>query len=137
MSYFLSHRRQEQGAGKAVSARQANHFSWVLGLNAVSINPLNISYMNFFKTLQVYAGSWNVKDSREFTSEEIESVASAEVVESQFGLSVCLVMKTGGKSYVPLDRESGKSIGDSVDLTQARLMTLGRDGDKDIYRISC
>lgn len=91
--------------------------------------------MNFFKTLQVYAGSWEVKDSRSFTEEEIGSVEKATVVESQFGNSVCLIMKTGGKSFVPLSNDSSLCLGDDVDLAKAELLTLGRDGDADIYRI--
>lgn len=91
--------------------------------------------MNFFLSLRVYAGQWNEKDVRSFTPEEIDSVEKAEVVESNFGLSVCLFMKTGGKSYVPLDRDSTKSIGDTVDLKAAQLVTLQKAGEEDIYRV--
>ena len=35
--------------------------------------------MNIFSALRVYAGKWNVKSSRAFTSDEIAAVESATV----------------------------------------------------------
>lgn len=93
--------------------------------------------MNIFSALRVYAGKWNVKESRSFTSDEIAAVQSATVVDSQYGQSVCFMMVGGGMSYIPLDQNSSKSTGDAVDLTKARLLTLSKQGEADIYRVSC
>ena len=93
--------------------------------------------MNIFSALRVYAGKWSVKESREFTSEEISAVEKATVVDSQYGQSVCFMMKSGGMTYIPLDQNSSKSTGDEVDLTQASLVTLEKQGEADIYRVSC
>ena len=63
------------------------------------------------------------------------AVDKAEVVESQYGFSVCFFMKSGGQTYVPLDQNSSLGIGSIVDLTKAQLVTLERPGEQDIYRV--
>lgn len=93
--------------------------------------------MNIFNAIKVYNGKWQVKNTRNFTQEEIDAVQSASVVDSQYGLSVCFILRSGGQSYIPLDQNSTKSVGDSIDLSKAQLLTLGREGDADIMRVSC
>ena len=93
--------------------------------------------MNIFNAIKVYAGKWQVKNTRNFTQEGIDAVQSASVVDSQYGLSVCFILRSGGQSYIPLDQNSTKSVGDSIDLSKAQLITLGREGDNDIMRVSC
>ena len=91
--------------------------------------------MNIFSALRVYAGKWNVKDLRDFTQEEINAIDTATVVDSQYGMSVCFFMKSGGQTYIPLSNDSGKSVGDTIDLKTAKLLTLGRQGESDIFRV--
>lgn len=91
--------------------------------------------MNIFSALQVYGGSWNVVASRNFDAEEIAAVRKAEVVSSQYGSSVCFFMKSGGQTYIPLSNQSSLAVGDDVDLSKAKLLTLHRDGDGDIMRV--
>jgi len=91
--------------------------------------------MNIFSALRVYAGKWSEKNSRNFSSEEVAAVKKAEVVESQYGLSVCFFMVGGGQSYIPLDQNSSAAIGEQIDLTKAQLVTLQRPGEDDIYRV--
>ena len=67
--------------------------------------------------------------------EDYELVESNEVVESQFGLSLCMTLQGGGKKYIPLSRDSNLGIGDSMDLSKAKVIVLGQEGSKDIYRI--
>lgn len=88
-----------------------------------------------FDSLTKYADNWKVVDEREFNSEEIAAVKSASVVSSQYGSSVCFLMKSGGQTYIPLSRDSQLAVGDSVNLSQAKLLTLHRDGDDDIIRV--
>lgn len=90
---------------------------------------------NVFASLTNYADNWKVVDSRAFNSEEIAAVKSASVVSSQYGSSVCFLMKSGGQTYIPLSRDSELAVGDTVDLSQAQLLTLHRDGDDDIIRV--
>lgn len=91
--------------------------------------------MNIFSSLRVYAGKWAVKASRAFSQEEIDAVDSASVVDSQYGMSVCFFMKSGGNTFIPLSNNSSAQVGDTVNLANAKLLTLGREGDNDIYRI--
>jgi len=79
--------------------------------------------------------SWIVKNYRSFTPEEIIAVDKAEVVASKYGNSVCFYMKGGGQTYVPLSEQSHLAVGDTVDLKTAKLVTLCRDGEDDIYRV--
>ena len=91
--------------------------------------------MNIFSSLRVYAGKWNLKSSRAFSPEEIAAVASATVVPSQYGNSVCFMMVGGGQTFIPLSQNSSKSVGDSIDLNQAKLLTLEKQGEADILRV--
>jgi len=91
--------------------------------------------MNIFSALRVYAGKWNEKKVESFKAEEIALVDKAEVVESQYGLSVCFFMKAGGQSYIPLDQNSSAAIGEQIDLTKAQVVTLCKQGENDIYRV--
>ena len=91
--------------------------------------------MNIFSALRVYAGKWSEKNVRDFAPEEVAAVEQAKVVESQYGFSVCFFMKAGGQTYIPLDQNSSLGIDDVVDLTKAKLVTLQRPGEDDIYRV--
>ena len=91
--------------------------------------------MNIFDGLQVYGGKWNVINERSFDAEEIAAVTKAEVVASEYGNSVCFFMRGGGQSYIPLSNQSSLGVGDSVDMTKAKILTLHRDGNDDITRI--
>ena len=90
---------------------------------------------NIFSTLRVYAGKWNLKSSRAFSPEEVAAVASAVVVASQYGNSVCFTMVGGGQTFIPLSQNSAKAVGDSIDLASAKLLTLEKAGESDIFRI--
>lgn len=91
--------------------------------------------MNIFSSLRVYAGKWNLKASRAFTAEEQAAVVSATVVPSQYGNSVCFMMVDGGQTFIPLSTTSNLGVGDSVNLSTAKLLTLGKQGEADIYRV--
>ena len=91
--------------------------------------------MNIFQTMQMYAGKWSVVGTREFTQEEKDLVARAEVVPSRYGLSVCFFMKNGQMGFVPLSNTSSLKEGEQVDLDKAKILTLSRPGDANIERI--
>ena len=78
---------------------------------------------------------WSVKETRPFSPDEIAAVKRAEVVASQYGSSVCFFMNSGGQTYIPLLNTSSLTVGDSVDLKTAKLVTLCREGEDDIYRV--
>lgn len=88
-----------------------------------------------FDSLLGYGGNWNVTASAGFTAEEQAAVKTATVVKSDYGKSVCFLMHSGVKHYIPLSTQSELTVGDSVDLSKARVLTLHRDGSDDIKRI--
>jgi len=91
--------------------------------------------VNIFNSLRIYAGKWNEKEVNAFSQEEIDSISKAEVVESQYGLSVCFYLKAGGQAYIPLDQNASASLGDTIDLSKAKVVTLSKAGEDDIYRV--
>ena len=91
--------------------------------------------VNIFDGLQVYAGKWNVKGERAFTAEEQAAVEKAEVVESQFGNSVCFHMIGGGQTFIPLSNQSKLTVGSTLDMSKAKIQTLEKAGESDINRI--
>lgn len=91
--------------------------------------------MNIFESLKWYAPKWEVKNSREFTPEEIRSVVNAVVVPSQYGNSVQFAMAGGGMTFIPLSQDSTLTVGEVVDLNRARLLTLSKRGEADIFRV--
>lgn len=90
---------------------------------------------NIFSSLRVYAGKWNLKSSRAFSPEEIAAVSSAVVVASQYGNSVCFTMVGGGQTFIPLSNSSSKTVGESINLASAKILTLRKDGEADIFRV--
>lgn len=91
--------------------------------------------MNIFASLKIYAGKWSEKEAREFSTEEIEAIAMAVVVPSQYGNSVQFIRKEGGMSFIPLDQNANAGVGEVIDLTKAKLVTLEKEGEADIYRV--
>nr|DAL05034.1 MAG TPA: hypothetical protein [Crassvirales sp.] len=90
--------------------------------------------MGFLDKLRTYAGSWSEAGREKLSKAEVAQVESAKVVEGQYGLSMCFLMKAGGKKFMPLSRDSQLEEGDSVDIKSVDIITLERDGDDDIYR---
>ena len=45
-------------------------------------------------------------------------------------------MKLGGRyTYIPLDKSSNITVGEIVDMKQAKLLTLEKEGESDIVRV--
>lgn len=78
---------------------------------------------------------WQLKSTRHFTKEELDLVDKAQVVESQYGYSCCFFMKNGTKLYVPMSKDSKSKAGDYINLNEAEIVTLSKEGEMDIQRI--
>ena len=78
---------------------------------------------------------WQFKSARHFTKEELDLVDKALVVESQYGYSCCFFMKNGTTLYVPMSKDSKSKAGDYINLNEAEIVTLSKEGEKDIQRI--
>ena len=89
--------------------------------------------MNIFSGLTV-GHPWIVRDSRYLTWDEVNSVLYAEVVSSQFGMSVCFHLNTGKSSCIPLSTNSIAYIGDIIDPVEVKVITL-YNYDIEIVRI--
>lgn len=89
---------------------------------------------NIFDSLTHY-GIWKKVAERSFNQAEIESVASASVVEGNHGLIVCFMMRAGGRTYLGLSPNSKLPIGEEIDLTKAKLITLSKPGECDIHMV--
>lgn len=92
--------------------------------------------MNIFASLRVYAGKWSIKSTRVFDAEEISAVKQAVVVPSQYGNSVMFTMIAGSVAYIPLANDASVAVGEIIDLSKAQLLTLSKDGEPDIIRVS-
>ena len=90
---------------------------------------------SIFSNLREYAGKWSVKERKAFSAEDKAEVVSATVVPSQYGSSVCFFMKSGGQKYIPLSNTSKAQVGQSINLDNAQIITLGKSGEEDIMRI--
>lgn len=91
--------------------------------------------MNLFSSLKVYGGKWSEKSSRRFSQVELALVDKAQVVESQYGSSCCFFMKNGTTMFVPMSQDAKSEVGDIIDLSSAEIVTLEKQGEKDIQRI--
>lgn len=91
--------------------------------------------MNIFNTIKNYAGKWSVSNIREFSAEEKAAIDRAEVVDSQYGNSVCFFLKNGGMAFIPLSQNSTLGVGAKVDVEKAKLLTLSKSGEDDINRV--
>lgn len=91
--------------------------------------------MSIFSGLQSYAGKWNVKSVADFTPEDKALVSRATVVNSQYGLSVCFMMKAGNIHFIPVDQNCSANAGDEVNLNSAKIVTLEKQGEDDIQRV--
>ena len=93
--------------------------------------------MGILDSLRLYRGKWEESGRSNFSTDDINAVSSAKVVASDFGHSVCFVLKNGGMKFMPVSNTSKAStaVGDAVDLTKCQVITLSREGDDDIQRI--
>lgn len=92
---------------------------------------------NIFEGKKIYATKWvEDKDAvRDFESIELEMVIRAEVVPSQYGNSVKFTMKASGEIFIPVDQRSTCVVGDTVDLTKAKITMFNKPGEEPIERI--
>lgn len=92
--------------------------------------------MGILNSLRLYRGKWEESGRSAFSAEDINEVASATVVASDFGHSVCFMLKSGGMKFMPVSNTSKPTqVGDKVNLENATVITLSREGDADIQRI--
>lgn len=90
--------------------------------------------MSIFASLKIYPDKWTVKDTVEFTAEEIAAVSSASIERGDFSYALCINFVAGGRSYIPLSPKSNLVPGDKVDIRNINIIILEKKGEKDIFR---
>lgn len=92
--------------------------------------------MGILNALRLYRGKWQVKSIEKFDANDAADVKSAVVVPSEFGLSVCMTLKSGGTKYLPVSNTSrALAQGEEINVAECNVVTLEREGDDDIHRI--
>ena len=100
----------------------------------------NVNGKEFEFIYKIINGSgWRYKSARSFSSDEVATVNYADVFTTQYGLSARFKMKDmgifGGYKFIPLSILSTLSLGDTIDMNNAMLLTLCKEGEDDIARI--
>lgn len=92
--------------------------------------------MGILAGLKKYAEGYKPIKEEFFSDEEIAAIKEAKVVNSNYGLSVCLFLVGGGQSYIPVGRDAlpYAEVGQIVDLRKAKVVDL-QQGDSIIQRI--
>lgn len=90
--------------------------------------------MNIFEMLPSF-GEWTVVENRVFNAEELAQISSAVIAKGDYGYSAKINFIDGGYTYIPLSNASRGNLGEAMDVTKARLLTLSKKGCKDIYRV--
>ena len=90
---------------------------------------------NIFSGLVAYGGKWEVVGTQRFTEEELDLVDHATVVESSYGASCCFFMKNGNTMFIPMSNDAKSQIGDTVNLEEAEVLTLAKQGENNIMRV--
>lgn len=83
----------------------------------------------------VKTGDWYIVDRRPFNEEEKQMVRSLIVLPSTYGNSVEFILINGKTKYIPLSQDSTIGVGDSFDVGKAQILTLRKQGRRDIWRI--
>ena len=94
---------------------------------------MGIRDMNIFDSLKSYAGSWQVMGKRSFNKEELTSIQECSLCNSDYGESVCFLLVSGVRKYIPVSRDADTSAGLPA-REKMRLLTLKR-GDETITRV--
>lgn len=90
---------------------------------------------NVLDGLQTYGGKWEVKETMKFSQNDLNNIESARVVDSPYGSSCCLFLKSGRTAFIPMASNSKLNIGDAIDPTKAKILVLERAGEDDIKRL--
>lgn len=64
-------------------------------------------------------------------------IDSTIIVPSQYGNSVRFTLLNGKIKHIPLDENACLGVGESLDIPKARILTLRKQGRRDIWRIYC
>ena len=97
--------------------------------------------MSFLDLIKIYKSDWQEVSSRKFSETECNQISEAVVVASKYGKSVCFIIPSKGKGFIPLEPIARAEIGDKLKVSELELVNLKYVGDNptqaktDIMRI--
>jgi len=80
--------------------------------------------MNFLDLIKIYKSDWQEVAVRKFNKREVEQISEAVVVASKYGKSVCFVIPSKGKGFIPLEPIARVEIGDHLKVSELELVNL-------------
>lgn len=83
---------------------------------------------------RTYAGKWSRTNVETFNADELKEISSASVVASDYGMSVCLTLVSGGMKFIPVSRDQVCTVGEKIEPKNIKVVTLSREGDNDCYK---
>lgn len=87
-------------------------------------------------SIKVYGG-WTPIEVVSFNKEELNFVKEAVVSKSEYGKSVCFTFITGQHAYIPIEeaQQDSATIGDKVDPSKVKIVTLAKPGERNIKKV--
>jgi hypothetical protein len=91
---------------------------------------------SIFSNVPKYAGKWEVVSTSMLDAEDIaELEAMATLVKSTWGKSFVFVTKISHyQMFIPADTSVDLPVGSKVPITDIEVVTLHKEGEKDIQR---
>ena len=84
--------------------------------------------MEVLSLLKKYGNSFDVVEDGKMDPKDLQNIKSAEFVNSDYGISVCLHLHRGGLAYIPLDKDCPLTLKDTPNLDKACVKALKQEG---------
>ena len=85
--------------------------------------------MSFLDLIKIYKSDWQEVSSRKFSETECNQISEAVVVASKYGKSVCFIIPSKGKGFIPLEPIARAEIGDKLKVSELELVNLKYVGE--------
>lgn len=79
--------------------------------------------MSLFNNLKTYSAGYSISSREKLNAAKL-GISSGVVVDSEYGLSVCFTLLSGGKKYIPVSRDIDVAEGEIVDMNTLELIEL-------------
>lgn len=88
--------------------------------------------MEVLSLLKKYGNSFNVVEDGKMDPKDRQNIKSAEFVNSEHGVSICLHLYRGGMAYIPLDKDCTLTTKDTPNLDKASVKSLKQEGKSEM-----
>lgn len=83
---------------------------------------------------KVYGGNWSVKSVDKMPEAVAKQIRECHVVNGDYGLQLCLFLKSGGQIYKKLSVDHKRAEGEVIKPEDLEVVTLSKPGEDDIIR---